>query len=223
MSRSGSPSDTRRQLVGDASMWISLVATGSADRQLRAFGYRAAITDVARDELDRGRPKGRMAASEVEALIHIGLVEVVSIGPADEALFLSFVSGDAAATLDDGEAATLAWAAGHGAVAVIDERKATLVAAMRAPDLELLTTTDLLLAPQTIAALGEPAVASALYAALLQARMRVPPSRIPDVLALIGPERAQNCRSLPAEFRSAGLLYTEGLDAGLSLNAGVES
>src|SRR5690349_856533 len=68
--------------------------------------------------------KGRTTASEVHVLLRTGLVRKVSIDAADEELYLSLVSGEAAQTLDDGEAATLAWAASHGSVAIIDERKA---------------------------------------------------------------------------------------------------
>src|SRR4051812_31103508 len=202
MSHYGFPSDGRRLLVGDASMWISLAAIAAPHQHLEALSYRAVITDVALKELDRGRMKGRRAADEVAALIHMGIVEVARIEPEDEELYLSLVSGPATETLDDGEAATLAWAAGHGAIAVIDERKATRIASRRMPGVVLRSTTDLFLAVQIIEALGEGEAAAALFAALVQTRMRVPPVRLADAVALIGQERASSCPSLPAEYRN---------------------
>ena len=219
MIRTGFPSDGLQLLVGDASMWISLAATGFADACLRALSCRTVITDLALGELDRGRAKGRGTADSVLDLINAGLVEVVRLESADEPLFLSLVSGGASETLDDGEAATLAWAAGHTGFAVIDERKATLVAARRTPTTQLMTTTDLLLAPQIAHALGGDAIASAFYAALVHARMRVPPNRLNEVVALIGNEKAGDCCSLPAAVRGRSAKLTQNLDLGLELQA----
>lgn len=223
MSHYGFPSDGRGLLVGDASMWISLTAISAPHEHLRALRYRAAITDVALTELDRGRAKGRRAADEVAALIHMGLAEVVRIEPLDEDLYLSLVSGPATETLDDGEAATLAWAAGHSAIAVIDERKATLIAGRRMPSVVLRSTADLFLAAQIVGALGEAGAAAALCEALIETRMRVPPNRISDVVALIGPDRARDCPSLPAAFRNANVDVRHNLDSGLALNLSPES
>lgn len=219
MSHYGFPSDSRGLLVGDASMWISLTAIAAPHHHLKALGCRAAITDVALAELDRGRSKGRQCADEVAALIHVGLVEVVQLGVLDEDLYLSLVSGPATQTLDDGEAATLAWAAGHNAIAVIDERKATLIAGRRMPDVILRSTTDLFLAAQIVDELGEKLAAEALCTALIHTRMRVPTLRIPDVVALIGVDRARKCPSLPAAYRHAGADLQYDLDSGIGLGA----
>ncbi len=190
-------------MVADASVWINLAATGGAHRILQALSRPLAITDVALGELERGRPKGRQAADEVAALVHMKLIQVVPLTVDDEALFLSLVAGLASETLDDGEAATLACAVRLGACAVIDERKATNLAARRFTDLEVRSTCDLLLGPDVRAALGAAGLADALFAALTDARMRVPENNAVAVVDLIG-DRAASCLSIPARFRRSG-------------------
>jgi predicted nucleic acid-binding protein len=189
-------------MVADASVWINLAATGGADRILGAITRPLVITDVALGELERGRPKGRRAADEVTALIHMGLMQVVALAPEDEALFLSLVSGPASETLDDGETATLACAARLGAWAVIDERKATSLAARRLPHLEVRSTCDLLLGAEVRGVLGEPGLVDAVFAALTDARMRVPDGSAEAIVGLLG-DRAASCHSIPARFRTA--------------------
>ncbi|HTX50416.1 MAG TPA: type II toxin-antitoxin system VapC family toxin [Caulobacteraceae bacterium] len=189
-------------MVADASVWINLAATGGAHRILEAIGRPLVITDLALGELERGRPKGRRAADEVAAMLHLGLAEVAPLMAEDEALFLSLVSGSASETLDDGEAATLACAERLGAWAVIDERKATSLAARRLPHLEIRSTCDLLLSPSVRGALGEPGLAEALFAALMEARMRVPDAYAATIVGLLG-SRAASCLSIPARFRAA--------------------
>lgn len=190
-------------MVADASVWINLAATGCAHRILGAIGRPLVITDVALAELERGRPKCRRAADEVIALIHMGLTQAVALAPEDEALFLSLVSGSALETLDDGEAATLACAERLGACAVIDERKATSLAAHRLPHLEVRSTCDLLLDPNVRGLLGEQGHADALFAALTDARMRVPDGHAAMIVGLLG-ERAASCLSIAARFRIVG-------------------
>lgn len=188
-------------MVADASVWINLAATGQAHKILGAIQQRLAITDVVLAELERGRPKGRLAADEVAALVHLGLAEVIALQRGDETLFLSLVNGTAAETLDDGEAATLACAEGLRACAVIDERKATLIAARRLKQLEVRTTTDLLLSAEVRTALGDAGLAHALFNALSLARMRPTDHHARQVVELLGEERASNCPSLPARLR----------------------
>jgi predicted nucleic acid-binding protein len=190
-------------MVADASVWINLVATGDAHRILQAIPQPLAITDVALAELERGRPKGRQAADEVAALLHMKLMQVVPLAAEDESFFLSLVAGAASETLDDGEAATLVCAVRVGASAVIDERKATKLAARRFAALEVRSTCDLLLGTDVRAALGAAGLGDALFAALTDARMRVPDDRAVAVVDLIG-DRAASCLSIPARFRNSG-------------------
>ena len=153
-------------------------------------------------ELERGRSKGRQAADEMAALLHMGLTDVVALAAEDEALFVSLVSGPAAETLDDGEAATMACAHRLGVCALIDERKATQIAARRFETLEVLSTVDLLLSPEVRNACGED-IGDVLFGALTGARMRVPDHHAEEIVRVVGAERAMSC-SLPARLRRPG-------------------
>ncbi|MBX3482403.1 hypothetical protein [Phenylobacterium sp.] len=189
--------------VADASVCINLAATGCGDRILRLYDGRLEITQTALSELERGREKGRQAADHVATWLHLGLMQVVELDPEDEDLFLSLVAGDAAQTLDDGEAATLIHAQRVGTTVYIDERKATSLAAARFPSLVVASTVDLLFTPDVRGGLGEADLGEALFGALVDARMRVAAHRAAEVIACIGRDRAEGCTSLSASVRRA--------------------
>ncbi len=190
-----------RPFVADASVWINLVASGYLDEVLDAVGMRAFIPSIAIRELERGRIKGHDTSARIADLVATGRVTPMSLTVADESVFYSLVSGTTAGTLDDGEAATLAIAIRLGAVAVIDERKATTLGIERFPDLHMRSTTDLLFATLPDEGDGKGPLADALFSALRGARMRVPPHHLARVAAVLGPDRASSCPSLPAAVR----------------------
>lgn len=121
--------------------------------------------------------------------------------PESEDTFLSLVGGPAAVTIDDGEAATIAWAITNDAVIATDDRKAVQIAKVRFPLLKVLSTTDLLLHGNCQNALGPSAVVDCIENALLNAFMRVPIEQLDRVVQLLGPERTKKCRSLPSAVR----------------------
>lgn len=205
MSHQSSWLDGAVSLVGDASVWINLVATGRAEEILRLSPVELVITTTALGELENGRAKGRQTAVEVESLVEAGLVREVSLSSADEAVFLDLVAGPTSLTLDDGEAATIAYALGSGAVALIDERKATNLCADRYPALIVMSTTDLLLADPIASSFQVYGVSECLFLALTVARMRVPERHLAGVCDLLGPDRCRECRSLPAAWRQSEL------------------
>jgi len=116
--------------------------------------------------------------------------------------FESLVSGSAAETLDDGEAATIACAIERAAVALIDDRKAIRICTERFPNLTVGCTVDVLAQRHVQAALGRQ-LGEAVYSALENGRMRVPDRYGPWVVDLIGKERAAGCRSLAKRFRES--------------------
>lgn len=190
-------------LVADASVWINLIAGGRALDILRAFDRPTIIPSIAFGELERGRDKGRSAAEGLIALIDTGHVTVVDLPPAAEDVYLSLVAGRVSQTLEDGEAATLALALDLGATALIDERKAIGIAAIRFPGLNVATTTDLLLSERIRSVLTPVDLSDALFATLTEARMRVPDHLLDEVCACLGPDKTRLCLSLPARVRSA--------------------
>ena len=99
-------------------------------------------------------------------------------------------------SLGDGEAATLAYAHENGSSAVIDEKKATRVAAKRFGSLRVATTIDILSHESVRLALGRRLLAEATFKALRQARMQVRDYQFDWVANLIGNERVAACSSL---------------------------
>ncbi len=195
-------SDDDSLLIADTSTVINLNATGCAEKILRALPYRVAVVDVVADELKDGRPKGRNDARKLSLLASAKLIEVVKLGPEGLIHFESLVVGTASETLDDGEAATIAYAAESSAVALIDERKAIRLCATRFPTLRLGCTVDLFAHAAVRRALGPSTLADAVHKALIDARMRVLPHHLTGIVELIGSERASQCVSIPRAVRT---------------------
>jgi predicted nucleic acid-binding protein len=188
-------------LVADTSTVINLIATGCARPILEALPNPIVVVEVILGELNTGRSRGRVHADRFQEIIDEGYVAIVSLGDAGWMHFEMLVAGAAQETVDDGEAATIAYAAEHGAVAILDEKKGTRICASRFPDLNSISTVDVLLHPKVRESLGDGAFVDAVFAALRDARMAVLPHHLDEVLQLIGPERAGQCPSLPARAR----------------------
>jgi predicted nucleic acid-binding protein len=188
-------------LVADTSTVINLMATGCARTILGALPNPILVVDVILGELDTGRARGRVHADLFEEIIDAGHVAIVSLGDIGWMHFEMLVAGAAQETIDDGEAATIAYAAEHCAVAILDERKGTRICASRFPDVNSISTMDVLLHPKVQETLGEFAFPDAVFAALRDARMAVFPHHLNEVVRLIGPERASQCPSLPTAAR----------------------
>jgi predicted nucleic acid-binding protein len=194
-------SEASELLVADTSVAINLNATGCAARVLEALPYRIVIVESVQVELEYGRERGRNDADRTAALIAAEHLKIVRLGARGLDVFEGLVVGSAAETLDDGEAATVAYAVESSGVAVIDERKAMRIAAIRYPKLVTASTMDLLGHPYVCGALGERALADAVFFAIRDARMRVPRTHTEWAVKLIGVERAACCpilRSAPA-------------------------
>jgi predicted nucleic acid-binding protein len=194
--------DPSSVLVADASVVINMNATGRAPQILRAMRNPFVVTDVVLSELRAGRMTGRADADLTANLVKLGLVKSVPLGEAGLNVFEELVIGSAADTMDDGEAATLAYAMEAGAIAVIDERKANRIRAARFPKLDTACTIDLLAHPDILQALGRDQLADSIFRALKDARMRVMPKHVAWVVALIGEDLASQCASLPRAART---------------------
>jgi predicted nucleic acid-binding protein len=193
--------DAQMTIVADASAIINLNASGYARDIIRALPNRFVVaTDVA-DELDNGRRRGRQDAEMLEALVKDRAVEIVELDDDSGVHFERLVIGPAAVTLDDGEAATIAYAVTHRGLAVIDESKATRLCTRIYPELPVGCTVDILAHRDVLQALGRDRLADAVYSALREGRMRVFEKHTRWVLDLIGPERAAQCPSLPKHAR----------------------
>jgi len=200
----GSPTcltDPSPTLVADASAIINLIATGCASAIISALPNRVVVVDVVPAEIDTGRHRGRQDSDRLNELIAAGLVEIVKLGDVAAQHFETLVVGPAVSTLDDGEAATIAYAIEQGGIAVLDERKATRLCAERFPELRLGCTVDILAHPDVEGSLGRETLASAVFKALYHGRMRVFPHHVEWVVGLIGTDQAAVCVSLPKSAR----------------------
>jgi predicted nucleic acid-binding protein len=190
-------------LVADASVVINLNATGYAREILGALRRRVAIVNVVCQEVEAGGRQGRQNMDLLRDLIDAGIIELVGLNDGAEQHFERLVIGPAVMTLDDGEAATIAYAVEHGAVAIIDERKAYRVCGERFPALRVSSTVDMFAHPDVARTLGRKSLSEAVMNALLRARMGVLPQHRQWVTSLIGAEQAARCSSLPRSVRSA--------------------
>ena len=134
-------------------------------------------------------------------MIAAGRVEIVRLGNDGMRHFDGLVSGPAADTLDDGEAATIAYALEHCATAIIDERKANKICAERFGTLSTGCTIDLLAHSEIETALGRKGLADGVFNALYYGRMRVPAGHVDWVVNLVGQDRIKKCCSLPRSIR----------------------
>ena len=202
------PTDPAVLVVADASVIISLNATGCATDIIRALPNRLAVVDVVPTELETGRPRGRQDAELLKGLVAAGLVDIVKLCDKAEQYFEGLVLGPATETLDDGEAATIAYAIAHGALALVDERKANRICVERFPALRVGCTVDVFAHPNVQENLGKEVLAVAVFNALIRGRMRVISHHVEWVVGLIGPERAARCVSLPNSVRARTHILT---------------
>ncbi len=193
--------DPESPIILDASVAINLIATSIAAQLISAVPNHAIVTDVVLEELRSGQRRGRSDGDALLELIESGRVAVVKLGNAAEHIFESLVIGDAAETLDDGEAATIAYAVEHNAIALIDERKAVRIAGKRYPELRVSSSVDLFAHQAVSASIDREALSQAVFRALQIARINVLPHRLEWVVELIGLEKALQCPSLPRSIR----------------------
>jgi predicted nucleic acid-binding protein len=193
--------NSHRVITADASTIINLNASGCAQRIVRALKSKFVVVDVVQSELEDGRKNGRRDADLLNGLVADGVFEVVRLDGIAMQHFERLVVGPAIETLDDGEAATIAYALSNDVSAAIDERKATSICTTRFPQLTLCSTVDILSMPEVELALGREGLANAAFQSLFHGRMQVPPRCIEWITNLIGPNQAAICRSLPKAAR----------------------
>ena len=191
-------------VIADTSVVINLNATQCAEAILEALPNPFLVVSEVVPELESGLQSGRNDVAALEAWIASGRVRIEQLGHAGVQHFSNLVSGPAAQTLDDGEAATIALALEMKphAIPLIDERKANRLCADRFAHLVTGISVDLLAQDDVQAALGNAQLADAVFNALRVGRMRVLPHHLDWVVSLIGPDRARQCESLPRSVRS---------------------
>ena len=188
-------------LVADASAVINLLGSGVARRLADSFHTRLRVVSAVSSELANGKARGWNSSEQLAALVDSGSVEIVELDDSALECFESLVIGAAIDTLDDGEAATIAYACATRTAALIDEKKGRRICASRFPELAVHTTVDLLMSAHVGRTLGEAKIGDAIFNALSIGRMRVPAKDYERVVTMIGAERARVCPSLPDHIR----------------------
>lgn len=200
MSSSSCPNDPRATLAADASVVINLNATGCAAEIIAAIPGTFAVTKSVLAELAEGARKGHDDAAKLEGLIRCRAVKLVELGDEGNGVYAELVDGPAEETLDDGEAATLAYAHEVRGVALIDEVKARRICDGRFPELRIASTVDVLIHEAVRKALGQERQIDAVGKALRDARMHVLPHQRQLVRELI----AATVKSRRASGKEAG-------------------
>jgi predicted nucleic acid-binding protein len=197
--------------VLDASAIINLLGTGQAQHLLSLlrvpiFAEHTAIREVTRHPIQGGDHVAELSALEAQ-----GCLQPRMMGDEARALFRGLIASDLSGGLDDGEAATIAYAVAHSAVAVpvIDERKATRIFGKRWSNRLAIGTMALLSDSRIVDGIGREQLRDAVHSALVHARMRVPRELHDWTITLIGAERVATCPSL-ARFLRGGWLGASG-------------
>ena len=188
--------DRDRILVLDASVIINLLATGYASAVLQAVPTPIVVTDNVIREIELGAVNGRPEPKQLLELIHNKILKREELSGIALEHFFELVSGSTAASLGDGEAATLALAHSNGVTAVIDEKKATKISSERFPSLRLITTVDILAYEPVRISIGDETLAMATLQALKHARMQVRENQFDWIQEVIGFENVGLCPSL---------------------------
>ena len=192
-------------VLADTSVVINLNATGCSEALLAALPNQVLVAEQVVWELQSQRSRQHADAEMLSNLVGLNLIDVTALGETGHQVFVELVSGAAVATLDDGEAATIATALDRGGLALIDERKALRICASRFKELHTATTVDLLRHPQIQEILPREELADAVFNAAYRARMRVQHHDAAWVLDLVGRERAKLCSSLSRILRTTEL------------------
>jgi predicted nucleic acid-binding protein len=182
-------------LVLDASVLINLLGSGHVEVVLRAWKGSVVMVDRTFREVLRD-PSGRMpSVADRQFLVDQGLIRVEALNSEAVELFVDLVSAPDA--LDDGEAATIAFAVIAEAVAVLDERRARRIVRERFPELALDSTAGLLRRLNEDHCLLPDTIREVLFAALQKARMSIVAEEMNWAIRTLGVERARQCPSIP--------------------------
>lgn len=186
----------------DTSVLINLESSGCAERILSLFPSDVFVATSVENDLIRGLDRGHHHAKLLEQLLSENRVQKYEPRDLSQKLFEELVTGSAAQSLDDGEAATIACAIESGGYVVIDEQKARRICKERFRSLHVLSTTEIILSYECQELLGKDMQIECLHMALKRGRMNVPANLHEQVVELLGAERVSECLSLPLKCRA---------------------
>lgn len=187
-------SDSTAALALDTSVLINLHACRRGVEILAAIPNRIFVTHIVARELNHETSRRNGEEAFLQALAAAGNITLVDLSDEEFEMFFELTS--AASSLDDGEAATIAISRGRGLIPVIDERRGRS-RAKEIIGIEPAWSLDLLSHRNTTASLGADFSVDALFLALRDGRMRIPPESASEVVGIIGDDRARQCTCLP--------------------------
>jgi predicted nucleic acid-binding protein len=183
-----------RGLIIDTSVVINLHWCTYGAEILSAIPNKVAVAEIVAAELDNERSRKTGEHGFLDSLVNAGTVEIANLTEEEYKVYWELVSGSP--SLDDGEAATVAVAASRNLFAIIDDKKGRKGALSRTKE-EAGSSLDLFRHTAVLANLGNMHALEALFRSLRDARMRIATERAEEVIALIGIDRAKECKSLP--------------------------
>jgi len=202
MERPGYWLDDSAPIVLDTSAIINLNATACAVAILSAFPDIIFVTENVLGELNQARGLRTTDADQTGSLIAQGLIRKCGLNDAALEFFEELSIGQAADTLGDGEASSIALALAIQGVAIVDEKKARRICLQRYPRLQVAFSTDIICHTKVELALGRPAMKMAVLQALQLARMSVTPDHLEWIIDLVGAMDLQPCTSLSKAART---------------------
>lgn len=196
MSWSSSLISVEVPLVLDTSVLINLHACGCGAHILRALPNRVVVPQEVATELDHETSRANGEQGFLKHIVDSENAVIEAMTEEEVEVFLHLVTSSP--SLGDGEAATIAIASKRGLWPVLDERRGRNRASEHCGDkLPAGWSLDLLMHPAVSTALGQVSAADALFLALRDGRMRIPPESVDFVVAAIGETRARECTCLP--------------------------
>lgn len=159
--------------VMDASVVINLLATGCFSKILARTPGRFVIVQHVKDEVKLDPLTRKSRDSILDSFIDSGSLQVVELGDDEFNTFVDLVGAPAPDDLDDGEAATIAYANHNFACPIIDENKGRRICRERFPALDVFDTVDLLRMVKYGDGLSEIEFIRGVECALTIGRMRV--------------------------------------------------
>ena len=127
--------DPTAPVVIDASTVINLNATACGPRILKAISILLSLLTSCRENSSKTAAMVAMTGNWSPSLLRQVLSPLRNLTISPSSHFEDLVIGRGDATLDDGEAATIAYGVEKGAITLIDERKAMRICGERYPRL----------------------------------------------------------------------------------------
>lgn len=141
-------------LVVDTSIWINLLATQRIWQIIECLPISCATPEQVICEVLRDPISHNLYPVDDHPLRGRADIEIVTLQGQSLDLFFELVVHDAISNLGDGEAASIAIAATRGWAVALDERKARRLVRERFPEVQLISSFELLRLPVVERALG---------------------------------------------------------------------